>query len=167
MSQIYPPEALHLLRHLCSSDPDPLKRIIGEVDQKSVLHIISKLPKPYRLVVELTMEGLTIREIAKSLKLQPAAVRQRLKRAADMVRKRFHASGHQGGTDGGFWSMSRKACRRTGRWWWLRIRRRGWEGSTVKSGLLHSGRLVEILHGTLQTGSWLHGGDCQFHMIER
>jgi hypothetical protein len=31
----------------------------------------------------------------------------------------------------------------------LRIGRRGWEGSAVKSGLLHSGRLVEILHGTL------------------
>ena len=98
MSQIYPPEALHLLRHLCSSDPDPLERIIEKVDQESVLHIISKLPKPYRLVVELTIEGLTIREIAKFLKLQPAAVRQRLKHAADMVRKRFHSA--TGGSDG-------------------------------------------------------------------
>ena len=94
-----PLEVLHLLRDLRSSDPDPLDRIIAKVDQETVLQIISKLPKPYRGVVELAIEGFTILEIANSLKLQPAAVRQRLKRASEMVRKRFDALGI-GGSDG-------------------------------------------------------------------
>ena len=45
--------------------------------------------------------------------------------------------------------MSRKARRRTGRWWSVELGGAVGQGSAVKSGLLHSGRLVEILHGTL------------------
>ena len=45
--------------------------------------------------------------------------------------RRPFASFQPAATDGGFWCMSRKARRRTGRWWWLRIGRRGWAGSAV------------------------------------
>jgi hypothetical protein len=41
------------------------------------------------------------------------------------------ATSSLGATDCGFWSTSRKVRRSTGRWWWLRIGRRGWDGSAV------------------------------------
>ncbi len=88
--------------------------------------------------------------MAASVELQAAGVRVgRTEALFRLPTEDRFASFQPGATDGGFWCMSRKVRRRTGRWWWLRIGRRGWEGSAVKSVLLYSGRIVEICHGPL------------------
>ena len=74
---------------LTSDDPTPSVNAQAAEDQKRVRLLVETLPEPYRLAIELRLQGMDNASIAERLGITDEAVRQRLSRAIKLLQERW------------------------------------------------------------------------------
>ena len=81
------PQALELNEDIPAPGDNPETQAIATSQQATLMAAVRYLPLAYRQTVTLTLEGLTLKEIADFLGLTPNAVAIRMSRAKDLLRK--------------------------------------------------------------------------------